>query len=70
VGEYVEHFGTPDIRGTLRDGLLEAKTRVLHWLMCPLCDPEEDCLTMLAVVGWTPAEFLGEVMGGEQINHP
>jgi hypothetical protein len=63
MGKQRQHYGPPCIHRVLREGLLDSRLQILHWLTCRECDPEEQAETMLAIVGWSPAEFLDEVMG-------
>lgn len=64
MGKQRQHYGPPCIHQVLRKGLMDDRLRVLHWLFCLECDPESQAATMLAIVGWSTAEFLQEVMGG------
>ncbi len=62
MGSKEEHIGPPQIRESLRAGLLDSRERVNHWLCCPECDPNDEAYTMLRIVGWTHQQWVNEGM--------
>ncbi len=62
VGRPEWHAGAPCLCEDLRELLLKRQRDVMHWLMCPTCDPDQMAEAMLAAVGWTVERFFAEVM--------
>lgn len=62
MGSKTWHAGPPNVQETLRQTLLDMEKSVLHWAMCPECDPDDQVETMLMVVGWTLPDYILAVM--------
>lgn len=62
MGSKTWHAGPPHVQEVLRQTLLDMERAILHWLMCPECDPEDQAEVMLMVVGWSIPDYILAVM--------
>lgn len=62
MGNKAWHAGPVHVQEVLRQTLLDMERAMLHWLMCPTCDPDDQSEVMLMVVGWSIPDYILAVM--------
>lgn len=62
MGQERWHAGVVELSESLRTALVADHKRVLHWLACADCDPDDEADLLLQVVGLTRTTYFEAVM--------
>ena len=62
MGQKRWHAGVVELSEALRTALVADHDRVMHWLVCAECDPENEAELLLQVVGLTRTTYFEAVM--------